>query len=132
MIRVVAALLERDGRVLVAQRPAGKARALRWELPGGKVEAGEGDAEALARECLEELAVEVTVAEPVGSVTHSYDDLTIQLVLYRAQLADRAQPREDDAHALAWVAIESLAELDLCDADRKLLPAITSGRSRTA
>lgn len=132
MLRVVAALFERDGRVLVAQRPVGKARAHRWELPGGKVEAGEGDVEALVRECLEELTVEVSVVELVGSVKYAYEDLTIELVLYRARLPAGAQLRAADAHALAWIPLESLADLDLCDADRQLLPAIMNGRSRTS
>ena len=84
MTEVVAALLRQDGKFLICQRPAHKARGLLWEFPGGKVEPGETMAQALARECREELGVTVAVEEPVAQVVHEYPDLTIRLTLLAA------------------------------------------------
>ncbi|MGH8322508.1 MAG: (deoxy)nucleoside triphosphate pyrophosphohydrolase, partial [Steroidobacteraceae bacterium] len=69
---VAAALYHHDGRVLIAERPAGKHMAGRWEFPGGKVAAGESEAQALARELREELGIDVTASRPFMRLAHSY------------------------------------------------------------
>ena len=79
-VRVVAALIRRGGAVLVQQRHEREARALLWEFPGGKVEPGETDAQALARECREELAVELAVECLAASTVHAYADLEVELM----------------------------------------------------
>ncbi len=119
--RVVAALLQRDGRILAAQRPPGKARALLWELPGGKVEPGESDAAALRRECLEELGVELQVGELVWSTVHTYRDLVVTLLIYRAALPAGIEPEAREAHQLAWVELGRLSALPFCPADREFV-----------
>jgi len=129
-VRVVAALIERGGTVLVQQRPPGKSRALLWEFPGGKVEPGERDEEALARECEEELGVSVDVAERLWSITHEYADLAVELVLYRARMAEDAAPQPHEAHQLAWVERARLPSLPFCEADVPLLPLLAAGAFR--
>lgn len=126
-VRVVAALISRGETVLVQQRPPGKSRALLWEFPGGKVEQGEADEQALARECQEELGVSVQVGERLWSVTHEYADLSVELVLYRAAMADDARPQPHEAHQLAWVERPRLPELPFCEADIPLLPILARG-----
>lgn len=126
-VRVVAALFSRGETVLVQQRPPGKSRALLWEFPGGKVEAGEGDAEALARECREELGVDVQVGGKLWEIVHEYADLHVELVLLRASMADDAQPQPHEAHQLAWIERRALPELPFCEADVPLLPLLASG-----
>ena len=85
-LEVVAALITRGERFLACQRSAHKDRGLLWEFVGGKVEPGESKAQALARECQEELGVVVTVDRPVLEVTHAYPDLTIHLTLFATAL----------------------------------------------
>lgn len=126
-VRVVAALFSRGGTVLVQQRPPGKSRELLWEFPGGKVEAGEADEQALARECVEELGVAVEVGERLWSVVHEYVDLAVELVLYRAHMPESAAPQPHEAHQLAWVERARLPELPFCEADVPLLPRLAAG-----
>lgn len=125
-MRVVAALFCRGSTVLVQQRPPGKKQALLWEFPGGKVEPGESDADALVRECREELGVDATVGELVWSARHDYPGFSVELMLYRATMADDATPHAHDAHQIAWVERERLAELPFCEADVPLLSLLAT------
>ena len=120
---VAAALFDGAGRVLIAQRPAGKALAGRWEFPGGKVAAGESEANALMRELREELGVEVIAARPFMRVTHAYEEHDVELSLW---IVERylGEPRSLDAQALKWVAPAQLAAEDLLEADRPFVAAL--------
>ena len=84
-IEVVAALIFRDGRFMICQRPANTARALHWEFVGGKVEPGETKEAALIRECREELDIELSVGDVYMEVVHEYPDITVRLTLFRAE-----------------------------------------------
>ena len=84
MTEVVAALIWDGARFLACQRPAHKARGLKWEFVGGKVEPGETKQQALIRECWEELAVLVSVGDVFMEVDHEYPDLTVHLTLFNA------------------------------------------------
>ncbi len=116
---VVATALHRDGRLLIAQRTRPEALAGRWELPGGRVEAGESEPDAVRRECLEELAVPVTVTGRLGT------DLPIDGGVLRVHVAELAahaqQPQPLEHAALRWVGPRELAEIDWVDADRAVL-----------
>ena len=83
---VVAALIWNEGRFMICQRPAHKARGLLWEFAGGKVEAGETREQALIRECREELDVELAVEDVFMDVVHEYPDLTVHLTLFNASI----------------------------------------------
>lgn len=126
-LRVVAALIVRGTQVLVQQRPPGKKLALLWEFPGGKVEAGESEAQALARECMEELGVEALVREKVWETAHRYEHGEVALSLFRAEIAPEAVPEAREAHRLEWVERARLVELPFCEADREVLPRIAAG-----
>lgn len=127
LIRVVAALVSRGDTVLVQQRPPGKSRALLWEFPGGKVEPGETDEAALARECREELDVEASVGPKLWETAHGYQDLRVELALYRCEIPPDATPRPLEAAQLAWVERSKLSALPFCEADLPLLPLLASG-----
>ena len=75
-------MIERDGKLLVAQRSPGKDLALKWEFPGGKLEPGESGAEALVREIHEELAIAISVRRTLPEVTHDYERFAVTLVPY--------------------------------------------------
>jgi 8-oxo-dGTP diphosphatase len=129
-VRVVAALIPRpeDGnRFLVQQRLPGGSRALLWEFPGGKVEPGETDEAALARECREELDVELAVGRRLWEGRHTYPDLTVELVLYAARLVS-GEPKPLGAHALAFQTPAEMQALPFCEADIPLLNDLVAGR----
>lgn len=117
VIRVVAAVVERDGRLLLCRRPEGKRHAGLWEFPGGKLLPGESIAEAARRELAEELAVEVL---SVGGLLLELPDPGSPFVVefYRVEIAGEPVPLEHDG--LAWVRPEDLEGLDLAPSDRAL------------
>jgi 8-oxo-dGTP diphosphatase len=120
---VVAAAIVRD-RCLLAQQRAFPAHSQgRWELPGGRVEDGESERDALRRECYEELGVRIDVADRLGPdvvLGHSS-----RLRVFAATLgADQPEPRPVEHRALRWVRAGELAELNWLSADLELLPAL--------
>ena len=122
---VAAALIDRQGRVLIAQRPPGKWQAGRWEFPGGKVEAGEDEPQALRRELAEELGIRVHAATRVVEVAHAYPDRRVVIALWLVLRYDGV-PAGLDGQALRWVEPRSLADQDLLEADLPMLPALRS------
>ncbi|MCE9671079.1 (deoxy)nucleoside triphosphate pyrophosphohydrolase [Myxococcus stipitatus] len=112
---------------MVQQRLPGGSRALLWEFPGGKVESGETDEAALARECREELDVELAVGRRLSQVRHVYPDLTVELVLYAARLVS-GEPKPLGAHALAFQSPEEMRALPFCEADIPFLDELVAGR----
>ncbi len=116
-IRVVAALLKNNqGQVLVQQRGAQRTLPLLWEFPGGKIEPGESEEEALRRECQEELGVEVEVGSFLDRNIHQYIHQEVELLLYECHLK-RGEPSALHDQALAYVPIEKLSALAFCEAD---------------
>jgi len=122
---VVAAVIERDDRVLACRRRPGKAAAGRWEFPGGKIEAGETAEEALVREIREELGVGIRVT---GHLTTDVTD-GIRLVCLRARLVTDAPVASTDHDALEWVALDGLGARDWADADRPAVRLLETGAS---
>jgi mutator protein MutT len=126
-VRVVAAVLQRaSGEVLIAQRPPGKPLSGRWEFPGGKVGAGESDAEALRRELAEELGVEIERCHHLMDLHHDYPDRSITLSTWVVERY-RGEPRGMEGQSLKWVAPAALGNEDILEADRPLLGALQSG-----
>ena len=124
MTEVVAALIWRQGRFLICQRPAHKNRGLQWEFAGGKVEPGETKEQALARECMEEFAVTVSVGDAFADVTHAYPDLSIHLTLFHAAIA-AGEPQRLEHNALRWIRPDEIPQYEFCPADQPLLDRIT-------
>ncbi len=132
MTEVVAALIWDEERFLICQRPAHKARPLLWEFVGGKVEAGELKEAALARECREELAIEVKVKEEAMAVTHEYPDLTIHLTLFHAEIVE-GQPVLREHQAMRWISVDEIADYRFCPADEEILARLKErGTAREA
>lgn len=122
-IRVVAAAVVRDGRVLAARRAPGRARAGRWELPGGKVEPGETDPQALAREIEEELGLRVEVGEVLGEAEHAYPELTVLLVALACRITGGELVLRDH-DAVRWLGPDELDQVEWAEGDVPLLPAV--------
>ena len=125
MVEVVAALIWDKGRFMICQRPAHKARGLLWEFVGGKVEAGETKAQALIRECREELAVTVAVGDVFMEVIHEYPDITVHLTLFNATIADGV-PQKLEHNDIQWISPDEIPNYAFCPADEEILRRIIS------
>ena len=120
MIDVVAAYIRKNGTVLICQRGTQKARPLKWEFPGGKVEAGETKAEALTRECQEELRIELAIGQELADVIYDYPDITVHLTLLDATIQN-GFPIKTEHNDLQWVSPEQFEQYDFCPADQKMI-----------
>lgn len=123
MTDVVAALIWDQGKFMICQRPAHKARGLLWEFVGGKVEPGESKEAALIRECREELDITVDVRDVFLEVIHEYPDISIRLTLFSCSIAD-GTPRLLEHNALAWISPAQIPDFDFCPADKEILARI--------
>ena len=129
MTEVVAALIWEQRRFLICQRPPHKARGLLWEFVGGKVEPGETRAQALVRECREELAVTVTVGDIFMEVTHTYPDMTVHLTLFHASIT-AGTPQMLEHHDMKWITAAEIPQYEFCPADRVILDRLMQNASR--
>jgi 8-oxo-dGTP diphosphatase len=120
---VAAAILDGSGRVLIAERPAGRHMAGRWEFPGGKVAPGESEEAALARELAEELGIEVTGARAMMRLQHRYPDRAVELSMWVVE-SYRGEPRALDGQRLKWVPRAQLGGEDILEADRPFVAAL--------
>ena len=126
MTEVVAALIKRDNKFLICQRPRNKARALLWEFVGGKVEQGESREDALKRECKEELDVDITVGKLFMKVVHEYPDITIGLSLFEAEIVEGQEIKLLEHVDAKWITAEEIDEYEFCPADEDILAKIKS------
>lgn len=119
------ALIDPDGRVLLAQRPEGKSMAGLWEFPGGKVEPGESPEAALVRELQEELGIDTWTSclAPLSFASHSYDDFHLLMPVFACRKWQGiVQPRE--GQKLAWVRAKDLRSYAMPPADIPLIPVL--------
>ena len=123
MVEVVAALVWDNGKFMICQRPANKARPLLWEFVGGKVESGETKEQALIRECQEELAITLSVGDAFMDVVHEYPDVTIRLTLFNATIAEGV-PQKLEHNDIQWITPSEIPNYDFCPADEEILTAI--------
>ncbi|MBL6952928.1 MAG: (deoxy)nucleoside triphosphate pyrophosphohydrolase [Alphaproteobacteria bacterium] len=122
LLVTAAALVDIDGRVLVQQRPEGKAMAGLWEFPGGKVEAGENLEQSLIRELREELDIDVTEAclAPFTFASHAYEDFQLVMPLFVCRVwKGTLRPRE--GQAIKWLRPVRMTDLPMPPADRPLV-----------
>jgi mutator protein MutT len=125
IIEVAAGLVFRDGRLLITQRPAGGHLPGLWEFPGGKREPGESFEQALHRELMEELGIEVEVQDRIESITHSYPEKTVQLEFFRCAWK-RHEPQALGCPAFRWASRDELVRYEFPAADARLLQRLNS------
>jgi 8-oxo-dGTP diphosphatase len=124
----VAALILRGGEVLICQRRPDQPMALQWEFPGGKIEAGEGPEQALARELSEELGIEAAIGPRITRIRHNYrhggavDLQFFSVHEFTGELENRI------FNALRWVKLEELPDYDFLAADRGLIRDLAAGK----
>lgn len=122
LLVAAAALVDVDGRVLIAQRPAGKSMAGLWELPGGKVDAGETPEQALVRELHEELAIETATSclAPIAFASHGYDKFHLLMPVFACRKW-AGVPQSREGQALKWVRPFELGRYSMPPADVPLV-----------
>jgi mutator protein MutT len=121
---VAAAVIDSRGRVLIAQRPAGKHLAGGWEFPGGKLEPGEDRRVGLARELREELGISITTPRPLIRVRHSYDFGDVLIDMWVVRVYSGGEPKGLDGQALRWCTRDELESVELLPADGPIVAAL--------
>jgi 8-oxo-dGTP diphosphatase len=127
LIHVTAAVIVKDGRVLVARRRNGARLGGKWEFPGGKVEPGESPEACLRRELKEEFDIEATIGEPLGRHVHRYDFGTVSLTAFRVTDV-RGAFRLNDHQEVRWAVPASLTDFDFTPADLPFVAMIQAGK----
>lgn len=125
-IVVVAAVIERGDEILVSLRHPKGERPSQWEFPGGKVEMGESESEALVRELREELGVESEVGPLIQRLFHAYPDTDVEIGFYGARIT-KGEPQPLAMAEIRWVARRDLDKLDFLAADRPFVAELMKG-----
>lgn len=125
-LRVVAGLIREEGKVLLTQRKPGRHLGLSWEFPGGKVEEGETDEEALRRELREELGIESEIGTLCFETRHNYGSREMHLLVYRARRT-AGEPQALEVNAAEWVEESKIRERTFLPADLPLVHGIAAG-----
>lgn len=123
MTEVVAALIWDKNKFMICQRPKHKTRGLLWEFAGGKVENGETKAQALIRECKEELGVVIAVGDIFTDVIHEYPDITVHLTLFNAVIT-KGVPQKFEHNDIKWITSCEIPNYEFCPADEVILNKI--------
>jgi 8-oxo-dGTP diphosphatase len=126
IVKVTAAIMSSNGRVLIAQRKSGHHLAGTWEFPGGKIESGETPEECLRRELKEEFDIDTRVGAFLGESIYAYDHQTIELLAFRVVWEDGILRVREHARA-KWVRIGQLARFDFAPADVPFVEKLLNG-----
>ena len=121
IIEVVGAIIKDGERYLIGHRAANKSQGGLWEFMGGKIESGETPEQALARECREELDLEIENERIIDSVVHEYPEKTIRLTLIECEPKAGSVPHAIEHQSIRWVTRDEMREMDFAAADKELI-----------
>jgi 8-oxo-dGTP diphosphatase len=127
IIKVTAAILVKDHKIIIAKRGPDDRLANKWEFPGGKVEFNETPEQCLKREIKEEFDIDVSVGEYLGSSIYHYDHISIELMAYRTYW-ENGKIDLKDHDDFKWISLEQLAEFDFAPADLVFVEKLQSGK----
>jgi 8-oxo-dGTP diphosphatase len=127
IIKVVAAVIERGGRILVGQRRKSDSHGLKWEFPGGKVERGEAPAAALARELEEELGIQAHVGREIVRYSHEYPKRATILLIFFNVTQFSGEPQSLAFERIVWEVPERLPQYDFLDGDVDFVRRLAAG-----
>ena len=130
VIKVVAAVIERDGRILVGQRRKSDSHGLKWEFPGGKVERGETANAALARELEEELGIQARIGPEIVRYSHEYPKRATILLIFFSVSEFSGEPQSLAFERIAWATPEELPTYDFLDGDVDFVRRLAAGEYR--
>jgi len=128
MVQVVAAVIERDGRILICRRRADQAHPLKWEFPGGKIEQGETPEQAVARELEEELDIRGATSEEITRYEYAYPGKMPVLLIFMRVSRYTGQPRNVVFHEMRWEPPENLPAFDFLEGDIEFIRALGQPR----
>lgn len=120
MTEVTAAVIKKDGKILICRRPANKSCALLWEFPGGKQEPGETLEQALARECLEELNINISVKEKLHETVYEYPGRKLRLHFFAAEIDSGTIMRKEHSE-IKWVLPQEMKQHEFCPSDTEFI-----------
>lgn len=123
MLEVTAAIIRKDNKILICQRPANKNCGLLWEFPGGKIESGETGEQCIIRECQEELGVTLQVRKEVIDVVYEYPDRTVDLHFYLCDIIAGTLEKKEHAD-FRWILRHEISQFEFCPADAKMLSLV--------
>ena len=126
IIKVTAAILVKDHKIIIAKRGPNDRLANKWEFPGGKVETNETPEQCLKREMKEEFDIDVSVGEYLGSSIYNYSHMSIELMAYRAYW-ENGEIDLKDHDDFKWISIEQLADFDFAPADMVFVERLKNG-----
>lgn len=126
MKQVTAAVIERNGKILIAQRKQGDALSGKWEFPGGKIEPGETPEQCLRRELMEEFGVDTKIGQFICSSKFEYKHLPIELLVYRATHIS-GEYKLNDHDRIEWVVLSDLGKYDFASADIPVVHILLQG-----
>ncbi len=124
---VVAAVIEREGKILIGQRKRNSRHALKWEFPGGKVEAGEEERAALKRELREELGIDAEIGEEMDRYEVQYEGGPRTLLIFLHVTEFEGEPRNLDFEQIVWAARGELGDYDFLEGDRRFNAKLVDG-----
>jgi 8-oxo-dGTP diphosphatase len=127
VINVAAAVIERDGKILIGQRKRGDSHGLRWEFPGGKVERGESPAQALVRELREELGIQAVAGNEIVRYEHRYPRRTSILLIFFRVTKFEGEPRSLAFEEIVWEKVAKLPTYDFLDGDVDFVRRLAAG-----
>ncbi len=127
MKQVVAALIFKDGRVLVCQRTRHQTMPLKWEFPGGKIEEGEQPRDALRRELEEELGIEAKIGEEVARIRHEYPNGSLVELRFYVVREYRREIENRIFRDVRWASPKELPDYDFLEADHELVQDLAKG-----
>jgi 8-oxo-dGTP diphosphatase len=127
---VVAAVIERNGEILICQRQAGDSHEYKWEFPGGKVEAGETPKQALERELVEELGIQAEVGEEIARYEYRYPKRPPILILFHRVAVFEGVPVPNCFEQMRWERRSELPGYDFLDGDRDFVKRLARGEYR--
>ena len=120
MINVTAAILIKDGLILIAKRRASDTLSNKWEFPGGKIEAGESAEDCLVRELKEEFDINTDIEKYFGKSIYQYTDFKIKLIVYKVKwISGRIRSTSHDLYE--WIKIDDIDNYDFAEADKPLV-----------
>jgi 8-oxo-dGTP diphosphatase len=127
VINVAAAVIEREGKILIGQRKRGDSHGLRWEFPGGKVERGESPAQALVRELREELGIQAVAGKEIVRYEHRYPRRTSILLIFFRVTEFQGEPRSLAFEEIVWENVAKLPNYDFLDGDVDFVRRLAAG-----
>lgn len=130
MIQVAAAIIEKNGKLLICRRGPGGSCAYLWEFPGGKLEPGETPAACAVRECREELGIAIRLKGLYETTSYRYPEREVALTFFRAEIAD-GTPARNVHSAIKWVLPGELTAYEFCPADVEMIKKLSKTENGT-